>query len=169
MRRFVPLNNHNVDEIIDILTKINSIELTYYILYKQLPLVGNLSVLENIALNLSYHKKLRIRDITESVKKELSRFNLQDKLHHRRDSLTDFDILIVKYIAAKLYGVKEIVFIMPLDHAGVGLSGDLIRFFKNCDENYTILDYNETYHEYEGIDNLLKLEMNEWLTQDLKE
>ncbi len=168
MRRFFPLNNSSIDDVINLFTKRNENGLLYYIIYKPLPLVGNLSVLENIALPSSYHKKMRLRDLVEPIKKELSHFGLEEKLHHRRDSLSDFEILIVKYIAAKIFGVKEIVFIMPLEHSGVGMAGELIRFLKNCGEKYTIFDYNETYHEYQNIDNLIKMEMDEWLTLDLK-
>jgi hypothetical protein len=48
------------------------------------------------------------------------------------------------------------------------MTNHLIEFLKNCDENYTILDYNETYDDYKQIDGIRKMEMNEWLIQDLK-
>ncbi|MGC9062338.1 hypothetical protein [Calditerrivibrio sp.] len=168
MKRFIGIDNYNIDDLIDKLGDLNLYELKYYVIYRYLPLVGNLSVLENIALPTSYFKRIGIKNIIHSVERELRLFGIEDKIHYRRDQLSEFEILLVKYLSAKIFGVKEIVFIRPLDHSGVGMTNHLIEFLKNCDENYTILDYNETYDDYKQIDGIRKMEMNEWLIQDLK-
>lgn len=168
MKKYVAIDSYSIDTIIDKIEELNNINLQFYIIYKHLPLVGNLSVLENIALLLSYHKGIKIRSVIEQITKELTVFGLENKLHHRRDSLSELEILFVKYITAKVYGVKEIIFILPIDHAGVGMEHELISFLKSCNENYTILDYNETYYKYHHIEDLIRMEIDEWLTQDLK-
>lgn len=168
MKKFIAIDNYNIDDLLDKLGYLNLYELKYYIIYRYLPLVGNLSVLENIALPTSYFKRIGIKDIIQSVERELKLFGIEDKIHYRRDQLSEFEILLVKYLSAKIFGVKEIVFIRPFDHSGVGMSNQLIDFLKNCDENYTILDYNETYDDYKQIDGIRMMEMDEWLTQDLK-
>ncbi|ADR19489.1 hypothetical protein [Calditerrivibrio nitroreducens] len=168
MKKFIAIDNYNIDDLLDKLGYLNLYDLKYYIIYRYLPLVGNLSVLENIALPTSYFKRIGIKEIIHSVERELKLFGIEDKIHYRRDQLSEFEILVVKYLSAKIFGVKEIVFIRPFDHSGVGMSNKLIDFLKNCDENYTILDYNETYDDYKQIDGIRAMEMDEWLTQDLK-
>ncbi|MCX8083459.1 MAG: hypothetical protein N3C60_00855 [Calditerrivibrio sp.] len=168
MRKFVKINIKHVDDILEKVSLCNAIELKYYIIYKQLPIIGNLSVLENIALPMSYHKGMKIKQLISTIQDYLNIFNLSEKIHNRRDTLSNYEIFLVKYITALMFPVELILFIMPLDHVGIEHSHHLMDFFIKCNENYAILDYNENYDKYAQISNIIKLEYDEWLTQDLR-
>lgn len=156
------------DGLIAKLLEVNSASLKIYIIAKELPLISNLSVIENIVLPASYHKNARLKDYIEEALRYLEGFGLADKVHKRRDDLDEFEQMLVKYISCKIVEVKNIVFMTPMKFIAPEKFEDFKRFLKNCDENYLIIDYNKFYNEYNDIDKLNIMGFDEWLIHALK-
>lgn len=139
------------------------------IIWDKLPLISNLSVLENIMLPLSYHERVKIMQMREDVERELQKHGLYGILHARKDSLNHYQVFIVKYLQALFYKPVCFVFIAPMR---VFAGEDEKKYFaflaEHYSENFFILDYNGYENKYDNNVDYQKVGFDEWLTRDLK-
>ncbi|MCA1928173.1 MAG: hypothetical protein LDL09_07090 [Calditerrivibrio sp.] len=161
-------NKEEETVIVNKLITYNEENLNIFIIADQLPLISNLSVIENIILPASYHRHKKIVEYIDIAHRYLSEYGLENRIYARKGDLNSYEIFLIKYISSKISEVDNIAFISPLNSVDVMYHGNLYDFFKNCNENYLILDYNESYNKYKNINGLLKMEFDEWLIQGLK-
>lgn len=139
--------------------------------WEKLPLISNLSVLENIMLPPEYHDSLKIKDMIDKIKDELKICNIsEDILHARRNDLDTFQMFIVKYLQAKFYNPKFIIFMNVLN---LFLGEEESKFFdfikKNGSEKFIFLDYNGYESIYSKNIKYERVDFYQWLIQDLEE
>lgn len=156
------------DLILEKLIAYNDESLNIFIISEQLPLISNLSVIENIVLPASYHRHKQIVEYIDKAEKYLREYGLEEKIHLRKGDINSYDIFLIKYISSKVSEVNNIAFIAPFNSVDVINYNKLLDFLKKCDENCLIVDYNEAYEKYKEIDGIVRMEFDEWLIQGLK-
>ncbi len=134
-----------------------------------LPLISNLSLIENIALPVSFHQGLTIKEVQHLVNDLLKEYGLENKIHYRKNQLDNFEEFIVKYMASFLYDPKYFVFFNPLQTL-FGYHRKMFYDFlgsKNT-EKFVIIENKD----FEALINQhIKhkvVSFEEWVTQDLK-
>jgi ABC-type Na+ transport system ATPase subunit NatA len=169
MKQILLIKDKGEEEaIIDKLIEVNSKLLKVYIISTSLPLIANLSAIENIVLPASFHRLGRLKNLMEKGLNYLAIYNLSDKVHARNNDLDEYQRIKVKYISSLVSGVHYRVFVSLFNAIDVNKREEFINFLKNCDENYLIIEYNQLYDHYKEIDGLIQVEFDKWLTQDLK-
>jgi len=139
------------------------------IIWDRLPLISNLSVLENIMLPLSYHERVKIMGKSEDVEHELKKYGCGDIMHERKESLSVYQIFITKYLQALFYKPAFFVFIAPMRiFAGEDEKNYFAFLTEHGSENFLILDYNGYENKYDNNIDYQKVGFDEWLIQDLK-
>jgi len=139
------------------------------VIWDRLPLISNLSVLENIMLPLSYHERVKIMGKIDDVKHELKNHGFGDSLHERKENLSVYQIFITKYLQALFYKPAFFVFIAPMRiFAGEDEKSYFAFLAQHGSENFLILDYNGYENKYDNNIDYQKVGFDEWLIQDLK-
>jgi len=139
------------------------------LIWDKLPLISNLSVLENIMLPLSYHEGVKTTERFEDVKNELKKHGCGDILHERKESLSVYQIFLTKYLQAVFYKPSFFVFIAPMSTFAVEGEREYFAFLaEHGSENFLILDYNGYENKYDNNVDYQKVGFDEWLIRDLK-
>ena len=134
-----------------------------------LPLISNLSLIENIALPASFHQGLTIKEVRHKTDDLLKEYGLKNKIHYRKNQLNNFEEFIVKYIASFLYNPRYFVFFNPLQT----LFGHHRKMFydflgsKNTEKFVIIEDKDFEALINQNIKHKVVL-FEQWVTQDLK-
>jgi len=112
MKQILLIKDKGEEEaIIEKLIEVNSMLLKVYIISTSLPLIANLSAIENIVLPASFHKLGRLKDLMKKGLDYLAKHNLSDKVHARNNDLDEFQRIMVKYIASLVSNVNYRVFV----------------------------------------------------------
>ncbi len=138
--------------------------------WDRLPLISNLSVLENIMLPSGYHDSIKVKDMVDKIRDELKRYNVNENiLHARRNDLDTFQMFIVKFLQAKFYNPEYIIFINLLNLFVGEEERKLFDFFRTYgSEKFVILDYNGYESIYRKNIKYERVEFYQWVTRDLK-
>lgn len=133
------------------------------IVSKNYPLISNLSVLENITLPGSYHNKLKTDYQMDKVINDLKFLGFHQKLHSRKNELSDFEDLCVRILQGLYSDFKKIVIFGELNKYKFSNLDIILDFLaKERSENILFVDYNEMREFFgaNGIKIIQKVE--EW-------
>lgn len=135
---------HEKSEIIEIVDYVMNEKLgVIAIVNRNFPLISNLSVIENLMLVGSYHLSKNIKQLESDIFADLKKFNMDSKIHYRKERLSEFEDFLVRFLQAK-HSYFNFVFIID----------ELTRIDeKNRDEFLDIIDKEEN-------DNLVFIEYN---------
>jgi ABC-type uncharacterized transport system ATPase subunit len=134
-----------------------------------LPIVGNLSVSENILLAAYYHHRISYKEGIKMVTSDLKKYNMEHKLHSRSNELNDFEKLIVKYLQVKYLGAEWMVFISPRRMV-VAEYEEVFHKFLRCEdiEKSVIIDHENHRHLFGDMEEYVEKDFDKWVTQDLR-
>jgi ABC-type uncharacterized transport system ATPase subunit len=118
------------------------------IVHRGFPLISNLSVLENIMLVGSYHLAKDIKSLEDDIALYLKKFDMGLKVHFRKESLTEFEDFVVRFLQARHSYFK---FIFVIDELGKISEENRDRFLnvidKEKNDNIVFIEYNR-YKDY---------------------
>jgi ABC-type lipoprotein export system ATPase subunit len=139
------------------------------IISQNLPLISNLSAIENIALPISYHEGLTIKEVKLKAENLLEKYQLHDKIHYRKNQLNSFEEFIVKYIGIYLYNPTCIVFFNSLQ----ALFGHHRKMFYDFlmdanTEKFVIIEHMDFQPLIKANISHKVVSFKEWVTLDLK-
>ena len=75
------------------------------------PILGNLSVSENILVAAFYHHRMSFKEGRKMVTADLKKYNMEHHLDSRSNNLNDFERFVVKYLQVKYLMPEWIVFL----------------------------------------------------------
>ncbi len=136
---------------------------------KDLPLISNLSLIENIALPVSYHTGITLKEVMLKSESLIKEYELQDKIHFRKNQLNNFEEFIVKYISSYLYEPIFFVFFNPLQNLFGYHRKKFYDFLSSENTEKFVIIENTDFKEL--FDKNIKYEavlFEEWVTRDLK-
>lgn len=134
-----------------------------------LPIVGNLSVSENILLAAYYHHRVSYAEGMKMVRADLIKYNMEYQLEARSNQLNDFEKLIVKYLQVKYLCPEWIVFISPR-RMYVAEYEDRFHEFLRCEdiEKSVIIEHEANRGLFNDMAEYKEKGFERWLTQDLR-
>jgi len=139
------------------------------IVSKLVPILGNLSVSENILLAAYYHHNTSVKEGRKMVAADLKKFEMEHLLDARENILNDFQRLIVKYLQVKYLCPEWIVFLSPRKMY-VAEYEDRYRNFLHCEviEKSVIIEHESNRYLYSNMTEYSEKDFDTWLKQDLK-
>lgn len=134
-----------------------------------LPIIGNLSVSENILIAAYYHRKLTFTEGVSMVQKDLDRFGIGHHINSRSNQLNDFERLIVKYLQVRYLCSEWIVFLSPR-RMYVAEYEERFHEFLRCEDldKSVIIEHESNRGLYKDMTEYNEKGFKRWLTQDLK-
>lgn len=114
----------------------------------ELPLLSNLSLLQNCALILQYHQRFSAPQAQTRVETLLAVFGLQAKGNLRSAHLSEKDIFIAKLVRAVLFEPAIVIVDRPSEqlHADYNIS-DIIATVNKLAEHFAVCHILEYQHE----------------------
>ncbi|MCD8553024.1 hypothetical protein [Seleniivibrio sp.] len=133
------------------------------------PIIGNLSVIENILLPLTYHHKITYSEALDIVGKDLENFGLKDIMHFRNNQLNDYQKMIVKYLQVKYLRAEWIVFFSPR-RMYIAEYEEKFHQFLRCEDlkKSVIIDHENHRHLFDDMQDYTEKDFDTWVTRDLK-
>jgi len=133
------------------------------------PIIGNLSVIENILLPAAYHHRMSYSEGLRMVGIDLDRYGLTDHLHLRSNELNDFEKMIVKYLQVKYLKAEWTVFFSPR-RMFIAEYEEKFHQFLRCEDlkKSVIIDHENHRHLFDDMNDYTEKDFNTWVTQDLK-
>lgn len=133
------------------------------------PIIGNLSVVENILLPAQYHHKMPYDEGFELVTKELTKYSIEQHIHSRSNQLNDFERFIVKFLQVKFLEPEWIVFFNPR-RMFIAEYEDRFHQFLRCEEikKSVIIEHEKHRYLFEDMNDYTEKDFDTWATQDLK-
>lgn len=139
------------------------------IVSNQLPIIGNLSVSENILVAAYYHHRISYSEGMKLVRSDLKRFEMEDKIDYRSNQLNDFEKLIVKYLQVKYLCPEWIVFMSPRRMYVAEHEGRFHEFLRCEDlEKSVIIEHESTRRLLADLTEYTEKDFEKWVTLDLK-
>jgi len=134
-----------------------------------LPIIGNLSVSENMLVAAYYHHRTTYTEGMKLVKADLKRFNMEGKEDYRSNQLDDFEKLVVKYFQVKYLCPEWIVFLSPR-RMYVAEYEEKFHEFLRCEEleKSVIIEHESNRRLFSDMTEYTEKDFNKWVTQDLK-
>lgn len=134
-----------------------------------LPIIGNLSVSENILVGAYYHHRITYEDGIRMVERDLGRFGMAHHIDSRSNVLNDFEKLIVKYLQVKYLCPEWIVFLSPR-RMYVAEYEPRFHEFLRCEDldKSVIIEHESNRGLYADMAEYTEKGFERWLTQDLK-
>lgn len=139
------------------------------IVSNMLPIIGNLSVAENMLVGAYYHHKISHKEGMKLVAADLKRFNMEGKEDYRSNQLDDFEKLIVKYFQVKYICPEWIAFVSPRRMYVAEYEGRFHEFLR-CEqlEKSVIIEHESNRKLFSDLTEYTEKDFNKWVTQDLK-
>jgi ABC-type uncharacterized transport system ATPase subunit len=133
------------------------------------PIIGNLSVIENILLPAAYHHKLSYAEGMTLVQKDLEKYGLNNHLHYRNNELNDFERMIVKYLQVKYLRAEWMVFFSPR-RMFIAEYEERFHQFLRCEDlkKSVIIDHENHRHLFDDMQDYTEKDFDTWVTLDLK-
>lgn len=129
-----------------------------------LPILGNLTVFENIMLPASYHYGLNQKEGRKMVLSDLEKYGLEKFIDSRPDKLDDFQKFLVKYLQAVYLQSKWIVIISPRKMYAAEYDGAFKEFFSyEIRDNSVIIDHINNKNFFQDFQNYTELDFESWL------
>lgn len=139
------------------------------IIHKNFPLISNLSVIENITLPASYHKKSDISHYISKVSEDMAFLGFGEKINSRKNELSDFENLCVRTMQGLYSELREIIIFGELSKFGNSELNKLFNFlYKEKSENILFIDYNEMKGFFETVNIKIIKKVEEWTTRNSK-
>ncbi|WP_022849894.1 hypothetical protein [Limisalsivibrio acetivorans] len=138
------------------------------IVTNHLPLVGNLSVFENVILPSSYHFGLSQKEGRKMIDSDLRRLGIEHTLDHRPDQLDDYQRFLVKYLQVRYLRPSWIIIISPRRMYAAEYE-DRFREFLRCEEldNAVIIDHVSHRELFDELLQYKESGFDEWLKVNL--
>lgn len=134
-----------------------------------LPLIANLSVVENIMLPLSYHTGKRRGEAEAIIQKELDAWNIGHTTHYRQNQLSEVERFVVKYIQATILKPEAVMFVAPHRMIHADLQGIFCPMVRNLHyDEVTVMEHENFQHMYDGNLHFEERAFDQWLTHVLK-
>ncbi|PLX69570.1 MAG: hypothetical protein C0603_01190 [Denitrovibrio sp.] len=139
------------------------------IVSKMVPIIGNLSVAENILVAAYYHHKVSYKEGMKLVISDLKKFGMEHHVNSRSNQLNDFETFIVKYLQVKYLCPEWIVFISPR-RMYVADYEDKFHEFLRCEDiaKSVIIEHESNRELFSDMKEYTEKDFNRWATQDLK-
>ncbi len=133
------------------------------------PIIGNLSVIENILLPLTYHHKITYHAALDIVQKDMEKFEMLDIMHYRSNQLNDFQKMIVKYLQVKYLRAEWTVFFSPR-RMYIAEYEEKFHQFLRCEDlkKSVIIDHENHRHLFNDMQDYTEKDFDTWVTLDLK-
>jgi ABC-type uncharacterized transport system ATPase subunit len=138
------------------------------IVSKLLPIIGNLSVAENILLGAYYHHSLPYSEGIKMVQSDLKKYGMEHQIDSRRNNINDFEALIVKYLQVRYINPEWIVFVSPR-RMYVAEYEQRFHDFLRCEElkKSVIIEHESNRGLFSDLPEYKEKDFYKWLTQDL--
>lgn len=139
------------------------------IICSMLPIIGNLSVMENIMLPASYHFGMTYADGEKLILSDLRKYNMEHILDKRPSELNDFQKIIAKYLQILYMKPDWIVFLSPRRMYAAEFEDrfhDFLRY--EVRENSVIIDHKKHAEMFMDLTQYTEIGFQEWLTNVLK-
>ncbi|MGD9808457.1 MAG: hypothetical protein AB7U93_07720 [Deferribacterales bacterium] len=134
-----------------------------------LPIIGNLSVSENMLVGAYYHHKISYKEGMKLVTADLKRFGMEGKEDYRSNLLDDFEKLIVKYLQVKYICPEWIVFLSPRRMYAAEYEERFHEFLRCEQLEKSVIIENELNRKlFSDMHEYTEKDFNKWVTQDLK-
>ncbi|ADD68455.1 hypothetical protein Dacet_1691 [Denitrovibrio acetiphilus DSM 12809] len=132
------------------------------------PIIGNLSVAENILIAAYYHHNMSYKEGMKLVMSDLKRFHLEHHADSRSNQLDDFEKLIVKYLQVRYLCPEWIVFLSPR-RMYVAEYEEQFHEFLRCEEleKSVIIEHESNRQLFSNSTDYIEKDFNKWVTQDL--
>ena len=139
------------------------------IVSKLTPIIGNLSVSENILVAAYYHHNISYKEGMKLVRADLKKYGLEHHIDSRSNELNDFERLIVKYLQVKYLCAEWIVFMSPR-RMYVAEYEDRFHEFLRCEDltKSVIIEHESNRGLFSEMTEYTEKDFNRWVTQDLK-
>lgn len=133
------------------------------------PIIGNLSVLENVLLPAQYHHKMSYEYGLESVRRDLTKYDMEHHLHSRSNQLNDLERLIVKFLQVKYLQPEWMIFFSPRRMFTAEYEERFHQFLR-CEDlkKSVIIDHENHRYLFEDMQDYTEKEFEQWAIQDLK-
>lgn len=127
------------------------------------PVIGNLSVFENIMLPASYHFSLSLKEGRKMIENDLKRLGIEHVIDMRPDYLSDFDKLLVKYLQVSYLQPRWILIVSPRRMYAAEFEDDFKNFLR-CEtrDNSVIIDHINHRHLFNDLENYTEMDFNLW-------
>lgn len=114
----------------------------------ELPLLSNLSLQQNCALILQYHRRFSAHQALDRVEPLLTLFGLQQKGNLRSSRLSEKEVFIAKLIRAVLFERAVVIVDRPSEqiHADYDVS-DIIATVNKLAEHFAVCHIFEYHHQ----------------------
>jgi ABC-type Na+ transport system ATPase subunit NatA len=139
------------------------------IVTSRLPIIGNLSVFENIILPASYHFNLSLKEGRKMIENDLKRLEMPHIIDTRPDFLTDFEKLMVKYLQVTYLQPKWIIIVSPRRMYAAEYE-EKFKDFLRCEtrDNSVIIDHINHRYLFQDLENYTELDFDLWLEINLQ-
>jgi len=133
-----------------------------------LPIVGNLSVSENILIAAYYHHRTSYKEGIKLVTADLKKYGMEHHIDSRNNQLNDFERLIVKYLQVKYLMAEWTVFLSPR-RMYVAEYEDRFHEFLRCEDltKSVIIEHESNRGLFSDMTEYKEKDFNRWVTQDL--
>lgn len=134
-----------------------------------LPIIGNLSVLENILLPAQYHHRMSYEKGYKLISDDLNTFGMIQHLHARSNQLNDFEKFIVKFLQIKYLAPEWFVIFCPR-RMFVAEHENSFHNFLRCEDmkKSVIIDHENNSYMFSDLKDYIIKDFEQWVTQDLK-
>ncbi|MGE4319271.1 MAG: hypothetical protein AB7E96_10275 [Deferribacterales bacterium] len=132
------------------------------------PIIGNLSVIENILLPAAYHHKTSYDEGERAIIKDLRKFNIEHHLHSRSNQLNNFERFIVKFLQVKYLEPDWTVFFNPR-RMFIAEYEEQFHQFLRCEDlkKSVIIEHEKHRYLFEDMNDYIEKDFDLWATQDL--
>ncbi|QAR33376.1 hypothetical protein EP073_08175 [Geovibrio thiophilus] len=139
------------------------------IVTSRLPVIGNLSVFENIMLPASYHFNLSLKEGRKMIENDLKRLGISHVIDARPDFLTDYERLLVKYLQVTYLQPKWIIIVSPRRMYAAEYE-EKFKDFLRCEtrDNSVIIDHINHRYLFQDLENYTELDFELWLEINLR-
>lgn len=139
------------------------------IVSNMLPIIGNLSVMENILIAAFYHHRTSYKEAVKLAGSDLKRFNMEQHMDSRSNDLSDFERFLVKYLQVRYLCPEWTVFISP---RRMYVAEDEERFheFLRCEDlqKSVIIEHASNKYLFDDVPEYKEKDYDSWVTQDLR-
>jgi len=134
-----------------------------------LPILGNLSVSENILIAAYYHHKVSYTEGIKLVRADLKKYDIEHHIDSRSNQLNDYEKLLVKYLQVKYLCPEWIVFLSPR-RMYVAEYEESFHEFLRCEDldKSVIIEHESNRGLFDDMTEYTEKDFNKWVTQDLR-
>lgn len=133
------------------------------------PIIGNLSVSENILVAAYYHHRTSYKEGRKMVEADLKKYNMEHHIDSRSNHLNGYERFIVKYLQVK-YLVPEWIVFLSSRSMYIAEYEYRIHEFLRCEDidKSVIIEHESNRGLFSDMPEYEERDFNKWVTQDLR-